>query len=326
MSLVTSLCTHCRRLGMLLRRELWEHRGMLLWVPLIVGGISMLPMLFEVMVFGVKFVSGELHINDMPMEQMPEPAHYDVQTLQRMAIEQNQGLVMMAALVFVTLALTVSFYCLGALYNDRRDHSVLFWKSLPVSDVETVLSKVLIATVVAPAVAMFVVLGMMVVHLLMQAVVIAPQGGERLWLLWQTANPFQIVLAQLAAIPVYALWTLPVIGWLLMCSAFSSSKPFLWAVTVPGLIGLLASWLQSFGIIDFNLWEEGFDHVLSPFSHLFPPLVQGLQDDLWFWDNTLIDPTDLWRGLAQARVWIGAGVGTAMIAAALALRRWREVV
>ena len=51
------------------------------------------------------------------------------------------------------LGFVVFFYCLGSLYDERKDRSVLFWKSLPVSDRDTVLSKALSALVVAPTLA-----------------------------------------------------------------------------------------------------------------------------------------------------------------------------
>ena len=54
-------------------------------------------------------------------------------------------------MVNIVLGVVVFFFCLGALFDDRKDRSVLFWKSLPISDQATVLSKVAMALVVAPA-------------------------------------------------------------------------------------------------------------------------------------------------------------------------------
>src|SRR3546814_20822192 len=54
-------------------------------------------------------------------------------------------------LLVVVLGFVVFFYCLGALYDDRRDRSILFWKSLPVSDASTVLSKVFSAPAIGSA-------------------------------------------------------------------------------------------------------------------------------------------------------------------------------
>jgi len=320
-----------RRLLMLLRRELWEHRGSLVWAPLIVGGSMVVLMLLGV-------VLAEIDINNQPakldsvvvngvtLAMLLDPASYaDARLLQGMRAGTNQSLLIATTPVFITLAFTVFFYCLGALYDDRRDRSVLFWKSLPVSETDTVLSKVLTATVIAPALAVLVAIAVMVAVLLTQALLILRLGGQPLPLLWLISNPFRLALAQLAAIPVYALWALPAVGWLLMCSAFARSKPFLWAVMIPVLIGLFVTALNRMGLIDFNLWSAWRDLILRPFGHLFPIMLTWLELPAGVrWENALIDPGHLWRSLAQVQVWIGAVTGAAMIAAAIALRRWRE--
>jgi len=330
MSAVTS---PTRRFGMLLRREIWEHRGSLVWAPLIVAGIAALLMLVGVLLAEVKIGEGEVRLDlvtisgERTFAMLLDPANYTPELLQGMAAAMNQNLIIAPAPVFITLAFAVFFYCLGALYDDRRDRSVLFWASLPVTEVATVLSKALTATVIAPLIAMLAAILVMVVSLLAQAILIAKVGGEPWSLLWLTTNPFRIVLTQLTALPVYALWALPAVGWLLMCSAFARSKPFLWAVTVPVLIGLFATGLHYFRIIELDLWGAWRELVLRPFAHLFPITLTWLDLPAGLsWDKALIDPGYLWRSLAQGRVWIGAGVGSAMIAAAVALRRWREEV
>jgi len=331
-SSASAATTSARRLIMLLRRELWEHRGSFVWAPLIVGGVTVLLMLLAVILLELSLhhESAQLDsivIHGMTLEMLLNPAHYDAEQLQSMVAGQNQNLIISALPVFATLAFTVFFYCLGALYDDRRDRSVLFWKSLPVSETETVLSKVLIGTVIAPAVVVVTAIGVMAASLLAQAVVITRLGGEPLTFLWLTTHPFKIALAQLVAIPVYALWALPAVGWLLMCSAFARSKPFLWAITIPVLMGLFATLLHRVAVIDFDLWGVWRELVLRPFAHLFPIILTWLELPAGLrWENALMDPGYLWHSLAQARVWVGAGAGAVMIAAAIALRRWREEV
>jgi len=327
------MSTSPRRVLMLLRRELWEHRGSLVWAPLIVAGVLVLLMLVVGTLFGANIGIGNGAVQweiitidgDTGLSRLVDPGSYDSAALQRMIAGQNQNLIITAVPVFITLAFSVFFYCLGALYDDRRDRSVLFWASLPVTATETVLSKVLTATLIAPALALLISIVLMAASLVMQGCLIAKLGGEPLTLLWATTNPFRLALSQLIALPVYALWALPAVGWLLVCSAFARSKPVLWAVLIPVLIGLLATIIHRFGILDFNLWSVWREIVLRPFGHLFPLLLTWLDLPAGLsWENALIDPAYLWRGLAQMRVWMGAGLGTAMIAAAIALRRWRE--
>src|SRR5690606_25376648 len=127
--------------------------------------------------------------------------------------------------------------CIGALYDERKDRSVLFWKSLPVSDGETVLSKVVSATVTVPLLATAVAIATMLVFLLMLSVMVMAHGGNPWELIWGPGNPLLIAVYALAAIPVYALWALPIVGWLMLCSAWARSVPFLWALLVPVLSG-----------------------------------------------------------------------------------------
>jgi len=320
-----------RRLLMLLRREMWEHRGSLLWTPLIVGGSTALLMLLGVVLIEININNQPVRLdsivfNGVSLEMLLNPGSYaDARLLQGMRAGANQSLLIATTPVFITLAFTVFFYCLGALYDDRRDRSVLFWTSLPVPETDTVLSKLLTATVLAPAVAVLVAIAVMGACLLAQALLVLRLGGQPLPLLWLISNPFRLALTQLTAIPVYALWALPAVGWLLMCSAFARSKPFLWAVMLPVLLGLFVGALNQMGLIDFNLWAAWRDVILRPFAHLFPIILTWLELPAGVrWENALIDPGHLWRSLAQAQVWIGAVTGAAMIAAAIALRRWRE--
>ncbi|WP_210235883.1 ABC-2 transporter permease, partial [Mesorhizobium sp. M1C.F.Ca.ET.212.01.1.1] len=82
------------------------------------------------------------------------------------------------------LAFVVFFYCLGALYDDRRDRSILFWKSLPLSDTQTVLSKVISALIVAPLIAVIAGIITMLGFLLVISVVALMHGGSPMTLIW----------------------------------------------------------------------------------------------------------------------------------------------
>ena len=161
----------------------------------------------------------------------------------------------------LVLGFVVFFYCLGTLFDERKDRSVLFWKSLPVSDRDTVLAKVLSALVVAPTIAMVIGIACMLAFLLLISVFVLIHHGNPLTLLWSPSNLLANAGVALAAIPLYALWALPSVGWLLLCSAWSKSKPFLWAIMIPVFAGVFVTW--------FNL------------MHLFN------LDSGWFWNNVV---------------------------------------
>lgn len=321
--------THTFRL--LLRREFWEHKGGFLWAPLIAGGISLLLAAMAAVV-GVVMLnravsSGDVQINGIEIGMLTrEMSPVDAAQL---AQGLDWSLLMSAAWPFIVLTFVVFFYCLGALYDDRKDRSVLFWKSLPISDSQTVLSKLASATLVAPLLAVLAAVATMLGSLVLMSILVLVFGGNPFTLLWGPANPLRIALSLLAWVPVYAIWALPTVGWLLLCSAWARSKPFLWATAVPVIAGLLVTW--------FDIME----------------LFQ--LDSSWFWRNVVgrlllgtVPGTDLlYRGagvggsdieraeqllslqwlyglLLEPVTWISAVAGALMIYAAIRLRRWRD--
>src|SRR5690606_11488023 len=146
------------------------------------------------------------------------------------------------------------FYCLGALYDERKDRSVLFWKSLPLSDSSTVLSKVVSAVVVAPLLATIAAILTMFGFLALISLVVLFYGGNPVSLLWGPASPALISLQYIAAIPLYALWAMPTIGWLLLCSSWARSKPYLWAIMIPLFAGIFVAWLEFLGVFEDVTW------------------------------------------------------------------------
>src|SRR5438094_3547745 len=139
------------------RRELWENRSIYI-APLIVAA-------FEVVGFAISTIGlAERRRGVMLLD----PAH------QRAAIEQPYDLAAMM-MIFIVFIVGV-FYCLDALYGERRDRSILFWKSLPASDLTTVLSKATIPLVVLPLIAFAIVVCVQVIMLLQTSVVLIFHG------------------------------------------------------------------------------------------------------------------------------------------------------
>jgi len=330
----------------LLRREVWEHKGSFVWLPLIAAGITLLLTWGGIVASDFIRVEGdggkELSLLSIVVRDSLARDSITVQTLFQPGLEPtahliaqlNLTLAVFSGLPYVALAFTVFFYCLGALYDDRRDRSVLFWKSLPVPDIETVLSKVLSAVLIAPLLATLVYFGLVLVTLSMLSVFALVEGGSAL-LLWRMAEPLSLGWAQLAALPGYALSILPVVGWLLLCSAWARSKPLLWALAIPVSVGVCLSWfdlLQALPVSSDDVWTNGILRLLGDLFGLVETwryLPEALFGDFLnvldiSGDNAPGQPGAVFRDLAQPRLWIGAVIGALMIAAAIALRRWRE--
>ena len=312
----------------LLKREYWEHRGGFLWAP-VWTGVALLLLMISGIAIG-EMLGGRAHIQmGVPIDRVL--AEMSAADLGQLAVALNAFLFGFAAFIQIVLSFVVFFYLLGALYDDRRDRSVLFWKSLPISDLETVASKVLTAALLAPLLALAVTIALHIAVLLILSVLLLFHGGNPLTLIWGAAAPQVVWTKLLVMIPLNALWALPTYGWLLLCSAFARSKPFLWAVVPPVLVG----WMLMLSATDFvpRLWywrdvagrillgvvpggwawrDASFSKLISSASRVGPQSGDSPAD---FADWVLIG-----HAVASPALWIGAVAGLILLAGAVWLR------
>jgi len=324
---------------LLLRREFWEHKGGFLWAPLIAGAIFLL---FNLMAGGV----GEVMLRKVdPSKQIEVDGQHmrldafnlgtvtdnmSAKDLADLSGAVNLGLYSAASWALIVLAFVVFFYCLGSLYDERKDRSVLFWKSLPVSDTETVLSKVASATLVAPAIAVAAGIVTMFGFMLIASIFIAAHGGNPFKILWGAGDPLSVAGHLIAAIPVYALWALPTVGWLMLCSSWAKSKPFLWAIMIPVFAGIFVTWFDVMNV--FNLesgwfWRNIVGRALTsaiPGSWVDVVRFEHVNIDGPRALSQLVSLKTLYSPMLTPQMWIGVVAGAAMIYGAIRMRRWRD--
>src|SRR5438034_4220089 len=200
------------------RRELWENRSIYV-APLIVAA-------FEVFGFAISTIG---LADRRRAVLLLDAAH------QRAAIEQPYDLAAMM-MIFIVFIVGV-FYCLDALHSERRDRSILFWKSLPVSDLTTVLSKATIPLVVLPLIAFAIVVCVQLIMVLETGVVLIFHGMSP-GTTWAHVPMFQNWLVLLYGLIAIALWHAPIYGWLLLVSGWARRATFLWAVLPLLAIGI----------------------------------------------------------------------------------------
>jgi ABC-2 type transport system permease protein len=157
--------------------------------------------------------------------------------------EKRQGMLAIiyaavAALMFSVVGIVGFFYALDSLYADRRDRSVLFWKSLPLSDTETVLSKFTMAAVAIPVVAAAAAIAGQLVMAIGGSIKLALIGGPA-GLMWMPEVLGGSAIAAVALAIVCALWFAPLVAYLLLASAWAPKAPFLWAVLPPAAAAML---------------------------------------------------------------------------------------
>ena len=275
------------------RRELWENRSIYV-VPLIVAAVQVFG--FAISTIGLAERRRSVLLLD--------PAH------QRAAIEQPYDLVAMM-MIFILFIVGV-FYCLDALHGERRDRSILFWKSLPVSDLNTVLSKVTIPLVVLPLIAFAIVVCVQLIMVMETGVVLIFHGMSPATT-WGHVPMFQNWLVLLYGLVAIALWHAPIYGWLLLVSGWARRATFLWAV-LPFIV------IEIFEKITFG--TSYFGSLIRDRLMGFAPHAFGFHGQGHPTIDSLVQLTP-GRYLSSLGLWIGLVVAVGLIAAAVRLRRYR---
>jgi ABC-2 type transport system permease protein len=278
-----------------IRRELWENRSIYV-APLAVAGAVLLGFL--------------LTLFRLPAKMRTASSLEAMKQHELIARPFNAA----AALIMITFLLVAAFYCLEALHGDRRDRSILFWKSLPVSDLTAVLSKASIPFLVLPLLAFAITVVTQLIMLLLSSVVVGA-SGQSVAILWEQASLFRTsVLLLYHLLAVHALWEAPLYAWLLLVSAWARRAAFLWAVLPPLAICVLEKMV-------FNTWHfaallgrrfsgDGTEALVVPGAMPMHPM-------------THLTPGTF---LANPGLWLGLAVAAAFLAAAVRLRRYRGPV
>ncbi len=279
----------------LIQRELWEHTG--IWrVPLVALVLAILA--------NVAF-SGAI-----------DKASMAPGVIAQSLIGGSLGIV--SALLFILFTVLAMLYLLDSLHGERKDKSILFWRSLPVSDLLTVLSKFTIAAVIIP---LLLLATLILVQLFSTAVQWLMSGGESNRLIDAVGAPENMLSNWLALGGVFlrlTIWTLPLLAWFLFCSSWVSRTPIIMAIGIPFAIGLLSR-IVSTEFSLFGLFTERWPFsatVLKSFGVVIFKEVesvrgwlQGLQSSVDFtrWDGFITHPS-VWGGVIATVVLIAAAV------------------
>ena len=218
-----------------------------------------------------------------------------------------------AAMMLIFTAFIVGvFYCLDALHGERRDRSILFWKSLPVSDLTTVLSKVTIPLAVLPLIILVITIATQLVMLFWTSGILIGHGmnpGST----WTTVPWIQNWLVLVYGLIVIALWHAPIYGWALLVSSIVRNAAFLWAVLPLIAIGIFER--ITFGTGHFLSMLRYRVFGFAPGAFGFEPKHGVAIDSLW-----QLTPG---KYLSNPGLWIGLIVAALFVAIAVRLRRYR---
>jgi len=270
-----------------IRRELWENRSIYI-APLVIAGVVLIGFLIATIGRALAMVDPEQKI-----AVLAERNHF-------------------AASVLVAAAFVVgAFYCLDALHGERRDRSILFWKSLPVSDLTTVLSKASIPLVILPLITFAIVIATQLIMLLLSSAAMLISG---LSATTPAPSSLQQPLILLYSLAVIALWHAPIYGWLLLVSSWARRAVFLWAVLPVIAVSILERIAFSTSYI-----PKMIGHRLVGFrAEAFAGNSHDVIDSL-----TQLTPGNF---LSAPGLWIGLAVAAAFLFAAVRMRRYREPI
>ena len=297
----------------LLRRELAEHPASWM-VPAVLGGLFVVAALFAV--FGVARVGiDEVQFSSDMLEEAADPA----------AIRAVLMVVFspIAAVFGLVISVIVGFYLLDALYADRKDRSILFWKSLPVSDLKTVGSKYLTAVGTMPlqALVLFVATAILVWLIVGTAGAVAGTGQLLLQGPWALAQA-TIVLAY--GLVAFGLWLAPVHAWLLLVSAFARRAVLAWATLPPLFVIVAEKTLFDTTYFAILLGQRLSGGMELAFSGKGGAGIREVNDSVSAVFPTLAELLTPGRFLASPALWAGLVVAAAFFAGAVWLRRWRD--
>ncbi|MCK9539904.1 hypothetical protein [Dokdonella sp.] len=317
-----------KTLALLIKREYWEHRGGFLWAPVWISAVMIILTMLGIVV--AETFNRGVQINmGVSLEQLRSSlgAHEIAQAANALDLAQLS----FAGMTSIGVFFVTFFYLLGALYDDRRDRSVLFWKSLPVSDLATVASKALTALILIPLIALVVATLGYLVFALVVTTWVGVHGINALPALL-AAHPIGMFTQLAMIVAAGVLWALPAVGWLLFWSAWSRSKPFLWAVMLPVIVLVLDGWVgmlgapQAGGVLNLAHILGRLLFSIMPAGWLSAPglgLKLGGNVSLGLDDEHVL--ASLGSGhlpalLASADLWIGVLAGLLLLAAAVWLR------
>ena len=296
----------------LMKREFWEHRS--IWVtPVAIASVVTLGTLaalmfagefaheLDVAIFGAQNIAGDT---------------------ERRAV-LTAFFVGSSWLFLIALSILTIFYSLDSLYAERKDKSILFWRSLPVTDAETVISKLATAAILIPAVSIAIIVATHLINLIVMSIWVSVKGGSAGTLIWGSVPLLDNWLAAIIVIYGMSIWMSPFLGWFLFVSAWTKRAPLLMAFLPLVLIPMIEAIFFRSAHFGEAVWGRS----------AMIPLFSGIDVERFFDENqtrlseemvSLLSVIDLGKFVTDIDTWIGIIVCGLLTTAAIYVRRYRD--
>lgn len=295
----------------LIRREIWEHRGiyvvpaviaLLLSLMTITGQVEV-SMHDEVVNLTIVFLSG-------------------VSDAQR-ALVFDIILGMMVIVFTLSMWVVTVFYCLDSLYAERKDKSILFWRSLPNTDAETVLSKLLTALLVIPLITILMAYVTHIVVLLALSLWVAIQGGDVWHLIWNSVSLVDTWVATAIFVLAVPLWLAPFIGWFLFVSGFAKRMPLMLAFLPIFVLPMLEAMMGNTRFFFDAFFKRTITSPIFDGGEI-PELLRNGEFYRVAETIDIMGSINLVSFLSSPSLWSGLVVCGLLVAATIYVRRYRD--
>jgi ABC-2 type transport system permease protein len=314
----------------LLRRELWEHTS-LRNIPFTLLVFVILANLAFMFVVGSAGSSFTININNDTSELMNYIDFFSQMDSDKQASIINGTMITTGMIINSILLIVMFFYLLDSLYGERKDRTILFWKSLPVSNRTTVLSKLSVATIIVPVIIFITTVLANLITLALQSYTLF-HNQHSVGLLWQQVDMTGLSLFSIFLLLQQTIWYFPVMGWLLFCSAWCRKPPIIVAALIPAMLVFIDSSFMlgtgiseillerlPVGIMSMQLGQEN-----SLMNYPYSMSEQQLPGYNMMAGIRLPAFEDILRFIGNMKVWVGILIGILFIGLAISLRRWRD--
>ena len=279
-------------------REIQEHKVAFVYAPFFVSIILCL-VIASVYFGGTNIQTDQFNFSTEYYDEEIRQAMQSVSSISRIDIVRT-GLLVLGFPILLTVGFGLLAYSLSTFADERKDRSLIFWRSLPVSDLTTVLSKVFVVTLIVPLMVLPYIILLQLVAMTSASIFFATNDIVSFSWLWGSyiiTDWFRIIFSLWAQ----ALWSLPLFLWLMLAGTFAA-RPIAGAIVPPVILIVLEG-----VIFKTNLVLEFIENRIGFWSRSdsFPKEYQELR---------VVDITDILLLFSTQAFWIGILASVILVA------------
>ena len=285
-------------------KEIQEHKVAFVYAPFFVSIILCL-VIASVYFGGTNIQTDQFNFSTEYYDEEIRQAMQSVSSVSRIDIVRT-GLLVLGFPILLTVGFGLLAYSLSTFADERKDRSLIFWRSLPVSDLTTVLSKVFIVTLIVPLMVIPYIILLQLVAMTSASIFFATNDIVSFGWLWGSyiiTDWFRIIFSLWAQ----ALWSLPLFLWLMLAGTYAA-RPIAGAIVPPVILIVLEG-----VIFKTNLVLEFIENRIGFWSRSdsFPKEYQEIR---------VVDISDILLLFSTQAFWIGILASVILVAGIVYVR------